>query len=127
MSRHPIANGTSWRETTAAEGINDSNRVVGWGFTNSVETTISAFYWSQSVGRHRLNTFGGDQTFAWGINQQGNLAGHSNLSGDAAVHAALWNTYTSTPTDLGTFPGGVNSYARGLNNLAQVVGYADVP
>jgi probable HAF family extracellular repeat protein len=49
---------------TAAEGINDSNQVVGWGFTNSSETTSSAFYWSQSVGRHRLSTFGGDQTFA---------------------------------------------------------------
>jgi len=28
---------------------------------------------------------------------------------------------------LGTLPGGVNSYARGINNLGQVVGYADVP
>jgi hypothetical protein len=99
---------------SAAEGINDSHQVVGWGFTNSIETTSSAFYWSQSVGRHRLSTFGGDQTFAWGINQQGNIAGHSNLSGDAAVRATLWNTYTRTPTDLGTLPGGVNSYARGL-------------
>jgi probable HAF family extracellular repeat protein len=112
---------------TAGEAINDSDQVAGWGFTNSSRTTMSAFYWAKPSGRHLLRTLGGDQTFAWGINQQGNIAGHSNLTGDTAVHATFWNSYTSVPTDLGTLPGGTNSYARGLNDVGQVVGYADVP
>jgi uncharacterized membrane protein len=109
---------------TAAEGINDSRQVVGWGYTN---TGSSAFYWSQSTGRLLLPTLGGDQNFAWGISAKGFIAGHSTLPGDTATHATLWNSYTSGPTDLGTLPGGLNSYARGLNNALQVVGYADVP
>lgn len=111
---------------TAAEAINDSNHVVGWGFTNASETKASAFYWTDP-GFHVLSTLGGDQTYAWGISAKGFIAGHSQLPGDTATHAVLWNSYTSTPTDLGTLPGGINSYARGLNNALQVVGNADVP
>jgi probable HAF family extracellular repeat protein len=111
---------------TAAEAINDSDQVIGWGFTNSSRTKTSAFYWT-NPGFHVLTTLGGDQTYAWGISAKGFIAGHSQLPGDTATHAVLWNSYTSTPTDLGTLPGGVNSYARGLNNALQVVGYADVP
>ena len=113
--------------STAAEAINDSNQVVGWGFTNSARTKTSAFYFTMSGGHHLLATLGGNQTYAWGISQKGFIAGHSQLTGDTATHAVLWDSYTSTPTDLGTLPGGTNSYARGLNNAIQVVGYADVP
>ena len=111
---------------TANEAINDSQQVVGWGFTNSSESKSSAYYWTSSTGRVLLNTLGGDQTYAWGISAKGFITGHSQLPGDTATHAVLWNSYTSAPTDLGTLPGGVNSYARGLNNALQVVGYADV-
>ena len=112
---------------TAAEAINDSTQVVGWGFTNAARAKTSAFYFTMSGGHHLLDTLGGDQTYAWGISAKGFIAGHSELPGDTATHAVLWNSYTSTQTDLGTLPGGVNSYARGLNNALQVVGYADVP
>ena len=86
----------------------------------------------QSGRAHQRNstpdsTLGGNETFAWGINKQGNIAGHSNLAHNTAVHATLWTSYTSAPLDLGTFPCGNNSYARGLNNVGQVTGYADVP
>ena len=112
---------------TAAEGINDSNQVVGWGFTSFGQERTSSFYWTVSLGMRLLSTFGGHETFAWGINQQGNIVGHSTLAHNTAVHAVLWTNYTSAPQDLGTLPGGNNSYARGLNNVGQVAGYADVP
>jgi uncharacterized membrane protein len=112
---------------TAAEAINDANQVVGWGFLNTGKTKSSAFYYTTGTGRVVLTTLGGDQTYAFGINQKGFIAGYSELPGDTATHAVLWDSYTSTPTDLGTFLGGTNSYGRGLNDNLQVVGYADVP
>jgi len=111
---------------TAATAINDSNQVVGWGFTNSSRTKASAFYWTDP-GLHVLTSFGGNQTLAFGISGKGFIVGYSELAGNTAIHAALWDSYTSAPIDLGTLPGGNNSYARGLNNALQVVGFADVP
>jgi uncharacterized membrane protein len=87
----------------------------------------SALYWSQPTGHAILATLGGDQTYAWGITKNGVIAGYSSFPGDTATHAVIWNTYTNTPTDLGTLPGGANSYARGINDAGQVVGFADVP
>jgi probable HAF family extracellular repeat protein len=37
-------------------------------------------------------------------------------------YATIWNG--TTPTDLGTLPGGVDSVATGINDLGQIVGYS---
>jgi probable HAF family extracellular repeat protein len=112
---------------TAATSINDSSEVVGWGYTNSDQTTSSGFYWAPGAGKHILSSLGGDQVFAEGINASGNIAGYTTMAGDSATHAVLWTNYSSAPTDLGTLPGGSSSYARAVNNVGQVAGYADVP
>jgi len=43
---------------------------------------------------------------------------------DGTIHATLWSGHANAPQDLGTL-GGTNSYARGVNNRGQVVGYSD--
>jgi probable HAF family extracellular repeat protein len=109
---------------TAGEGINDRDEVVGIGFDNAGR--ILGFYWSPSTGMKDLQTLGGVQSACFSINQSGSFAGYSTNVG-GFFHAALWADHTSVPQDLGTLPGGANSYAQGINNLGQVVGLADAP
>ena len=49
----------------------------------------------------------------------------TNAAGN--VHAVTWANYSSAPQDLGTLPGGTQSYGQAINSSGQVVGYADVP
>ena len=70
----------------------------------------------QAVDLPRL---GGSESYANGINDQGQVAGWSGTAG-GYYHAFLWQN--GTMTDLGTLPGGWSSSACGINNLGQVVG-----
>jgi probable HAF family extracellular repeat protein len=67
------------------------------------------------------SSLGGTQNRGLAINNQGWVAGFSNLSGDATRHAALW--INSSITDLETL-GGPSSTVPwpGLNNQGMVVG-----
>jgi probable HAF family extracellular repeat protein len=51
-----------------------------------------------------LDTLGGSNSVAQGINNKGQLAGVSQLSGDTAAHAVLWTK--GLITDLGSLQGG---------------------
>jgi probable HAF family extracellular repeat protein len=105
---------------TAGTAINDNDQIVG------LNDDFSGFYWSEGTGMVALQSLNGGTVTnpAFGINQSGVIAGYSVRS-DGSVHAVIWSDYASAPQDLGTLHGGVNSYARGLNNKGQVVGYAD--
>jgi probable HAF family extracellular repeat protein len=70
-----------------------------------------------------LGTLGGMDSYAYGINNQGQVVGESRVAGDVRVHAFLWQG--GVMTDLGTF-GGPDSSAYGINDAGQVVGSADV-
>ena len=107
---------------TTGTALNDSDEVVGFGGTD----VNTAFYWSRLTGMIILQTLGGAKAGAFGINESSAIAGYGTTS-DGTTHAALWPDKNSAPQDLGTLPGGANSYARGINNAGIVVGYADVP
>jgi probable HAF family extracellular repeat protein len=66
-----------------------------------------------------LGTFGGDNSFAGGINEFGQVAGAASRS-DGTQHAFF---YDGTLHDLGTI-GGPNSGGFGVNRSGTVVGYA---
>jgi len=65
-----------------------------------------------------LGTLGGTSSIGWGINASGQVTGQSYMTGDAEIHAFL---YDGTMHDLGTL-GGTNSYGYGINDSGQVTG-----
>jgi probable HAF family extracellular repeat protein len=71
---------------------------------------------------HLLDTLGGTQSQAYGINNLGQIVGWSSLTGDASRHATLWKG--GIPIDLGTL--GESSEAYGINDAGQIVGYSSL-
>lgn len=103
-----------------AQSINDNQEVVGFNYV------LAGFYWSAATHIVPLQSLGGTVSAPFRITNTGQIAGYSSNS-SGATHAVLWNNYTSAPQDLGTLPGGTNSYGRDVNSSGVVVGYADVP
>ena len=56
------------------------------------------------------------------INTLGQITGGSDLPGDLAQHAFLWQK--GVMKDLGTLPGDMYSFGTSINNLGQIVGYS---
>jgi probable HAF family extracellular repeat protein len=70
-----------------------------------------------------LGTLGGTYSYAYGINQLGQVVGYSEISGGAGYHGFLYDG--TAMRDLGAL-GGSYSYAYGINNSGQAVGYSEV-
>ncbi len=70
-----------------------------------------------------LRTLGGNNGFAWGLNEQGEVVGSSVTQGNV-LHAALWRD--TEVIDLGTL-GGTDSSAIAVNSVGSVVGWALPP
>ena len=74
-----------------------------------------------------LGTLGGPQSFAFDINDAGQVVGGADIPASGGpfpdFHAFLWDS-AGGMQDLGTL-GGENSSATGINNMGQVVGWSD--
>jgi probable HAF family extracellular repeat protein len=104
-----------------ALAINNSGQIVGSSVTASGPQ--HATFWKTDLATPLdLETLGGATSSATGINDAGVIVGYATTSGDAAMHATLWQA--TTATDLGTL-GGTDSLANGINNAGEVVGWAD--
>jgi probable HAF family extracellular repeat protein len=67
---------------------------------------------------------GGDNnSWGWGINELGQVVGHSDAPNEMSIHAFLWEN--GEMTDLRTL-GGTYSWAYGINNSSQITGYSGV-
>ena len=86
-----------------------------------------AFLWNGNTLKDLGTLPGGNDSFAAGINQLGQIAGLSENSlidpttGNPEFHAVFWENRNIR--DLGTF-GGTASFATGLNDFGQVTGMA---
>jgi probable HAF family extracellular repeat protein len=104
-------------------GINDRDQIVGYDYHLDLYLP-TAFLWSKDQGARHLETLGGSSDEACRINNSGFAVGGSLLPGDNAVHAVIWTR--TGPIDLGAF-GGIYSFAEGINDLNEVVGYSEIP
>jgi probable HAF family extracellular repeat protein len=114
--------------------INETGQVAGISYVDSRPSeycannvgpalTTGAFLWENGK-MENLGNFGGTCTFAFNLNNRGQVIGASTLKGDEEQHPFLWDQ--GTLTDLGTF-GGSFGNAISLNEDGKVVGFASLP
>lgn len=120
-------------------GINELGQVIGISFTSYTANSANGcnpgllpniptqdpFFWDKDSGMIDLGSFGGTCGNAFGLNNNGQVVGQSNLFGDQATHAFLWDRATGL-TDLGTL-GGDYSSAFAINGYGTVVGASYLP
>ena len=113
-----------------ARAINSHSEIVGYGPGLNDFGPPHAIAWPSGplapIDLVPLYLFG--QSFAYGINTNGDVVGSSTPRGSEPDHATLWPHVTAVtgpgaPIDLGTL-GGSNSVALGINSVRDVVGYA---
>jgi probable HAF family extracellular repeat protein len=129
--------GTLGGPRSYAYSTNDPGQVVGWSDTGGAVTACvsmndmvtfndivtRAFLYNNGVITG-LDVLSGTNSYAYDINDLGQIVGWVYLSGEVALRAFLYDD--GAVTDLGTL-GGSDSYAYGVNNALQVVGQADTP
>jgi len=113
--------------------VNERGQVVGDSYTSSDPSaycstflfplTTGAFLWEKG-SMVNLGNFGGTCTFAFALNNRGQVVGGSSLAGDQVQHPFLWDR--GSILDLGTFGGDVGT-AIAINDPGAVVGYATYP
>lgn len=121
-------------ENSSASAVNGAGVVVGESINapdgGSVGDAGSrAFVYDGTM--HALPGFGGVNSGAAAINAAGEIAGYSKTAG-GANHAFLWKPAgdgyeRGTLVDLGTLPGDIGTFALGMNESGQVVGYSNDP
>jgi len=101
-----------------AYAINQNGDVAGYAAANGGDHAV---LW-QGTSMTDLGTLGGSTSYGQAINDRGIVVGLSYLPGDAVFHAFI--AWRGRMADLGTLPGAANSWAYGVNNLGQVVGFS---
>lgn len=114
---------------TWAFGINNSGQVVGqaelavYNQSGNNYSVDSAFLYTGGT-MENLGTFGGMNSYASGINNNGQVVGQADLTGGTSSHAFLYTG--GTMQDLGTLPGYTwISDARCINDSGQVAGWSE--
>ena len=112
-----------------AFGINDNGQAVGGSGTCAAFDSVLQVYfspahallWQNGTATDLGNLGGTFGNLALAVNNQGQVVGNSNLSGDAISHAFLWTKETGIQ-DLAPFPKDIYSGALDINSRGEVVG-----
>jgi probable HAF family extracellular repeat protein len=116
---------------SAATGINDQGHIVGWSRTKSEAKQIGFLLTSGPGGKTKIDILSPDesglqQVTPAAINQNDWVVGHAVVYWDTGeMHAFLFKPGIGS-TDLGTLPGGDDSYAWSINSTGWIVGESAV-
>jgi len=121
--------GTLGGPSSAAYDINESGRVVGWAknagdpnFPNDPAYQYKRGFLYEDGVMSGIGTLGGDESWAYGVNESGQIAGEALAFGALNFKRAFfWED--GVMTDLGTL-GGPYAFAWDINDVGQVVGSA---
>jgi probable HAF family extracellular repeat protein len=115
-------------------GINASGQISGIAATMDDEAEHATLWNPTTPGGfsgtlHDLGTLGGTYSQGTGINDRGQLTGYSDLTGDEAWHAMLWqpttpNSFSGAMHDIGTL-GGTTSFGWDVNAGGYATGSSD--
>jgi probable HAF family extracellular repeat protein len=116
-------------DSNEARSINDLGQLVGWVDTDGADNstnTFAATYWEKEPNGNwvltNLGTWGGTQSFARSINNNGNIVGQIVTGTDPLTLNSNPYIYTNgVKTDLGSL-GGTRGDALEVNSVGQVVG-----
>lgn len=100
--------------------MNNRRQIVGYATSSSGER---AFTWRDGVVTYLPPLTEGGSSFAWAINDRGEIAGAS-YTPSGELHPVLWRD--GVAIDLGTLPGSGVCQAEGLNDRGQVVGWCAI-
>lgn len=101
-------------ESCYLSAINNAGQVAGWDLLKQ------AFVWQNGTVTYLSRP--GSYSRALGINNRGQVVGHSSTQ-SGEQHAVLWNN--GVIRDMGTLVGGHNSQAESINKHGLVVGWSD--
>jgi probable HAF family extracellular repeat protein len=111
--------------------INNLGQMAGVSFTASNPRhpgcpPIDPFFKEKGTKMKDLGSLGGTFGQIWWLNNQGQVAGESNLPGDLYTHAFYWAKPLRRMRDLGTL-GGNFSHPAWINEAGEIVGNANLP
>jgi probable HAF family extracellular repeat protein len=105
---------------TGAKGINDRGEVAGFYVQSGAD--IHGFVWRRGTFT-QIDVPGADITYVHGINNRGQVVGHSRDDIFALAHGFLWANGDFTSLDIpGVLVVGRGADTMGLNDRGQVVG-----
>jgi probable HAF family extracellular repeat protein len=117
--------GTFGGEDGVVAAINESGRLVGYfGTEPHADYADHRGFVLDEGGLTDVGSLGGRMTTPTDINDANQVVGYAQV-GSGENHAFLYRA--GNLTDLGTLPGGTQSYAYSINNLGQAVGASDSP
>jgi probable HAF family extracellular repeat protein len=115
----PILPGADPEGSAGAVAINDAGQIVGASVTPSF--TTHAVLWGPTGTIQDLGTLGGTNSEAIDINNEGQVIGSSQTTGDAATHFFLWSSGTGMQDLNTTVDAGITSVVE-INDAGQIVG-----
>jgi probable HAF family extracellular repeat protein len=113
-------------ETYYFSAINDSRQIVGYYSVHNPTwgNIYQAFLWDPVKGRILLQSLGYRNSYAYGINNQGQIVGQVTQD-IMTTKACLWNDPSIAPTALDDLPGGYyGGWAAAINDNGLIVGAA---
>jgi probable HAF family extracellular repeat protein len=111
-------------ELSMAFGVDGSGTVVGWTDSNFNNFLTLGFQWTQDRGMRPLSGQMASVGPAQSINDTGQIVGKHWVIYGATTHA--YRLSGNRLDDLGTLPGGAQSWANAINSAGQVVGASTV-